>query len=56
VSNPKAHYDDYIMKDVVAYVDKNFRTIPEPFARAIAGDYAVRTALSIDPPSRSVIV
>ena len=37
VSNPKAHYDDYIMKDVVAYVDKNFRTIPEPFARAIAG-------------------
>jgi putative tributyrin esterase len=37
VSNPKAHYDDYIMKDVIAYVDKNFRTIPEPFARAIAG-------------------
>jgi S-formylglutathione hydrolase FrmB len=37
VSNPKAHYDDYIMKDVIAYVDKNFRTIPEPFSRAIAG-------------------
>jgi putative tributyrin esterase len=37
VANPKAHYDDYIMKDVIAYVDKNFRTIPEPFARAIAG-------------------
>ena len=37
VSNPKAHYDDYIMKDVIGYVDKNFRTIPEPFARAIAG-------------------
>jgi putative tributyrin esterase len=37
VSNPKAHYDDYIMKDVIAYVDKTFRTIPEPFARAIAG-------------------
>ena len=37
VSNPKANYDDYIMKDVIAYVDKNFRTIPEPFARAIAG-------------------
>ena len=37
VSNPKAHFDDYIVKDVVDYVDKNFRTIPEPFARAIAG-------------------
>jgi putative tributyrin esterase len=37
VTNAKAHYDDYIMKDVIAYVDKNFRTIPEPFARAIAG-------------------
>ena len=37
VSIPKAHYDDYIMKDVIAYVDRNFRTIPEPFARAIAG-------------------
>ena len=37
VANPKTHYDDCIMKDVIAYVDKNFRTIPEPFARAIAG-------------------
>jgi len=37
VANPKAHFDDYIMKDVIAYVDKNFRTIPEPFARAIGG-------------------
>jgi putative tributyrin esterase len=37
VANPKAHYDDYIMKDVIGYTDKNFRTIPEPFARAIAG-------------------
>jgi putative tributyrin esterase len=37
VSNAKAHYDDYVMKDVIGYVDKSFRTIPEPFARAIAG-------------------
>jgi putative tributyrin esterase len=37
VANPKAHFDDYIMKDVIAYVDTNFRTIPEPFARAIGG-------------------
>ena len=36
VTNPNAHYDDYVMKDVIAYIDKNFRTIPEPFARAIA--------------------
>jgi putative tributyrin esterase len=37
VSDPKAHFDDFVMKDVIAYVDKNFRTIPEPFARAIGG-------------------
>jgi putative tributyrin esterase len=37
VKNPKAQYDDYIMKEVIAYIDKNFRTIPEPFARAIGG-------------------
>jgi putative tributyrin esterase len=35
--NPKAQYDDYMMKEVIAYIDKNFRTIPEPFARAIGG-------------------
>ena len=37
VANPKARFDDYIMKDVIPYVDAHFRTIPEPFARAIAG-------------------
>ena len=37
VANPKAHFEDFIMNDVIAYIDKNFRTIPEPFARAIAG-------------------
>ena len=37
VANPKARFDDYIVKDVIAYVDEHFRTIPEPFARAIAG-------------------
>jgi putative tributyrin esterase len=36
-SNPKARFDDYIVKDVIDYVDAHFRTIPEPFARAIAG-------------------
>jgi putative tributyrin esterase len=35
--NPKAQYDDYMMKEVIAYIDRNFRTIPEPFARAIGG-------------------
>ena len=37
VANPKARFDDYIVKDVIDYVDAHFRTIPEPFARAIAG-------------------
>jgi putative tributyrin esterase len=37
VSSPKERFDDFVMKDVIGYVDKNFRTIPEPFARAIAG-------------------
>jgi putative tributyrin esterase len=37
VANPKARFDDYIVKDVVDYIDAHFRTIPEPFARAIAG-------------------
>jgi putative tributyrin esterase len=37
VSDPKARFDDFIAKDVVGYVDAHFRTIPERFARAIAG-------------------
>jgi S-formylglutathione hydrolase FrmB len=37
VSDPKAKFDDFIAKDVIGYVDAHFRTIPEPFARAIAG-------------------
>jgi putative tributyrin esterase len=37
VANPKARFDDFIVKDVIGYVDEHFRTIPEPFARAIAG-------------------
>jgi len=37
VANPKARFDDYVVKDVIEYVDAHFRTIPEPFARAIAG-------------------
>ncbi|HTC93611.1 MAG TPA: alpha/beta hydrolase family protein [Terriglobales bacterium] len=37
VSDPKARFDDFIVKDVVSYVDAHFRTIPERFARAIAG-------------------
>jgi len=37
VGNPKAKFDDYIVKDVIEYMDAHFRTIPEPFARAIAG-------------------
>jgi putative tributyrin esterase len=37
VSDQKARFDDFIVKDVIGYVDAHFRTIPEPFARAIAG-------------------
>ncbi len=37
VSDPKARFDDFVTKDVVGYVDAHFRTIPERFARAIAG-------------------
>ncbi len=37
VSDPKARFEDFIVKDVIAHVDAHFRTIPEPFARAIAG-------------------
>ena len=36
-ADPKAKYEDYIAKDLVAYVDGNFRTIPLRRARAIAG-------------------
>jgi putative tributyrin esterase len=37
VADPKARFDDFIVKDVIGYVDEHFRTIPELFARAIAG-------------------
>jgi putative tributyrin esterase len=37
VSDPKARFDDFVTKDVIGYVDAHFRTIPERFARAIAG-------------------
>jgi len=37
VSDQKAKFDDFIVKDVIGYVDAHFRTVPEPFARAIAG-------------------
>jgi S-formylglutathione hydrolase FrmB len=37
VQDPKAKFDDFVAKDVIEYVDAHFRTIPERFARAIAG-------------------
>jgi putative tributyrin esterase len=37
VSDQKAKFEDFIVNDVVGYVDAHFRTVPEPFARAIAG-------------------
>jgi S-formylglutathione hydrolase FrmB len=34
---PWPHYDDYIARDLVAYVDSSYRTIPDRAYRAIAG-------------------
>ena len=36
-ADPKAKYEDFIVKDLVAEVDSSFRTIPLPRARALAG-------------------
>jgi S-formylglutathione hydrolase FrmB len=37
VADPKARFEDYIMKDLIAYVDSHYRTVPLPRARAVAG-------------------
>ncbi len=34
---PKDKYEDFIAKDLITFTDSNFRTIPLPRARAIAG-------------------
>ena len=34
---PKARFEDYIIKDLIAYVDTHYRTIPLRRARAVAG-------------------
>lgn len=36
-TNPDLRFEDYIAKDVVAFVDENYRTLPFPAARFIAG-------------------
>ena len=36
-ADPKAKFEDYIVKDLIAHVDSTFRTIPLPRARAVAG-------------------
>lgn len=36
-ADPKAKFEDFIVKDLVAYVDSHFRTIPLRRARAVAG-------------------
>jgi S-formylglutathione hydrolase FrmB len=37
VAEPKAKFEDYIVKDLIRHVDGHFRTIPLPRARAVAG-------------------
>ncbi len=36
-TDPKAKFEDYIIKDIIPYVEKHYRTIPLRRARAIAG-------------------
>jgi S-formylglutathione hydrolase FrmB len=36
-ADPKAKFEDFIVKDLISYVDSHFRTIPLRRARAIAG-------------------
>ena len=36
-TDPKARFEDYIVKDLVGYVDSHYRTVPLPRARAVAG-------------------
>ncbi|MFB3827560.1 MAG: alpha/beta hydrolase [Bryobacteraceae bacterium] len=36
-ADPKAKFEDFIAKDLVAFMDSHFRTIPLPRARALAG-------------------
>jgi S-formylglutathione hydrolase FrmB len=36
-ADPKARFEDFIVKDVVEYVDSHYRTVPLRRARAIAG-------------------
>lgn len=35
--NPKSQYETYIIKELVPYIDNNYRTIPDPSMRAITG-------------------
>ena len=36
-ADPKAKFEDFIIKDLIPYVDSHFRSIPLPRARAVAG-------------------
>lgn len=36
-ADPKARFEDFIVKDLVGYVDSHYRTVPLPRARAVAG-------------------
>ena len=37
VSDPAAKYEDFVVKDLVSYVDTHYRTIPSREGRAVAG-------------------
>ncbi|MFN7997795.1 MAG: alpha/beta hydrolase family protein [Bryobacteraceae bacterium] len=37
VADPKARFEDYVVKDLIPYVDEHYRTRPLPRSRAVAG-------------------
>src|SRR2546423_2229183 len=36
-ADPRAKFEDFIVKDLIVYVDSHYRTVPLPRARAVAG-------------------
>ncbi len=38
-ADPKARFEDYIVKDLIAYVDSHYRSVPLPRARASGGAF-----------------
>ncbi len=37
ITKPNANYEDYLISDLIPYVDKKYRTLPKKFSRAVVG-------------------